>query len=580
MDRSEAAKTAQAAPDSRSGKLTGTGPANAAAGSEAAPEEVPGANSNASAGLLGGEEKTPAFAGGGKRIAAVPEKRNSGIEKSGPKGPAGDAATLPATGTEISAAIPEASPEKQILSSELPVPRKDPAAREKVTAPVPFVFAADRQAQRECPAAGPAPEGLDRSVSGHSARPETAAQSSAGKVSAMEGGRIRTAARTAPHGKVSFPGVSRSEGAGRFAENLKTVSETRNQTAAPETAATVVAHADGPEDSTVPADFENAARIDKGLEKTRSNKPVPITGIPQGAEMTSQTADRMIERVAAGGISSQEVSALARKQSGEGDRRPAEAAGSGRPYDTAAAARVSSAKNPATVVEPAVPESGRGAAAGGDSWTAFAETIGNSVRKAENAGLETQRRTADVSGMPMSSAENGAVAAGEGRSAGSLSAFVAPSGLDQAPRVEIQATMVRIAEEGRRLVVDEGGGQVRMSLEPPELGSLDMDVKVRNSSVQIVLTAEDRNVQQLLQSQRDVLERALAEGGLRVESFDVVLSSSADGGNPSFQRGQAHQGAPAAGTAQDGVAEPEAESAASARIIRDEALGNGISLFV
>jgi len=181
MDRSEAAKTAQAAPDSRSGKLTGTGPANAAAGSEAAPEEVPGANSNASAGLLGGEEKTPAFAGGGKRIAAVPEKRNSGIEKSGPKGPAGDAATLPATGTEISAAIPEASPEKQILSSELPVPRKDPAAREKVTAPVPFVFAADRQAQRECPAAGPAPEGLDRSVSGHSARPETAAQSSAGQ---------------------------------------------------------------------------------------------------------------------------------------------------------------------------------------------------------------------------------------------------------------------------------------------------------------------------------------------------------------------------------------------------------------
>jgi hypothetical protein len=231
-------------------------------------------------------------------------------------------------------------------------------------------------------------------------------------------------------------------------------------------------------------------------------------------------------------------------------------------------------------MELAVPDRGQGASATGNSWTTFVERIDDSVRKAESVEPETERRAKDVFGKAGGRGENSTPAAADGRSAGSLSALAPPSALEQAPRLELQTAMARIAEEGRRLVVDEGGGQVRLSLDPPELGSLDMDVKVRNSSVQIVLTAEDRNVQQLLQSQRDVLERALAEGGLRVESFDVVLSSSADGENSSSERWQTCQESQAERMTQAGAEEPEAERTFSARMIRDEAVGNGISMFV
>jgi len=126
------------------------------------------------------------------------------------------------------------------------------------------------------------------------------------------------------------------------------------------------------------------------------------------------------------------------------------------------------------------------------------------------------------------------------------------------------------------MIAEDGGGQVRMRLEPPELGRLDMDVRVRNSSVSIVLVAEDRNVQQLLQSQREVLERAMSESGFRVESFDVFLSSSSDAEGGSFDRWQTRREFPGDGPRgfEDGETEAEAIPAS------DGATENGISIFV
>jgi len=51
-------------------------------------------------------------------------------------------------------------------------------------------------------------------------------------------------------------------------------------------------------------------------------------------------------------------------------------------------------------------------------------------------------------------------------------------------------------------------------------------------------------------------------------------------GSSSFERWQTRQESQAGMTMQAGVEEPEMERPPSARMIRDEAVGNGISLFV
>ena len=78
-----------------------------------------------------------------------------------------------------------------------------------------------------------------------------------------------------------------------------------------------------------------------------------------------------------------------------------------------------------------------------------------------------------------------------------------------------------------------------MSLAPDSMGKLDMDLVVRESRVQIILTAESRTVQQILQGHVEQLKEALQQQGLEVDGFNVLLHNgrqgrddTAGGGNP------------------------------------------------
>jgi len=539
-----------------------------AAGKDAA--EALCADADASGGRIAGEARTPQFAGG-KGAVAGPRNENSAIEK-------GDAAAPCGRETKTSAELQSVPPEDR-LPPLADVPQKNFKAAEKTAVPVPFAFAAAQQAQAGSPDAAAVPKDIEEPRPQLSAVVETGAKAAGDKVAPAETGRIFAAASPAGRRTEGLPGGSTAEKAALPGEKPTAASETENLTAARKTPAAGVA-AVMPEKTAATAPFEESSRMIGGPKEAASG--VQTVKTRSGREIPAQTVERGIGKVPAGGASSQEISALVRKLSGEGDRRPARAVEEdrGSRSSDAAAGKVPAGRNQAASMEPAVLDRGQVAAAAGNPWTVFVERVDDSVRKAESFGTETERRAKDVFGGAGGRAESSAPAAADARSVGPLSALAPPSALDQAPRLELQNTMARIAEEGRRLVVDEGGGQVRMSLDPPELGSLDMDVKVRNSSVQILLTAEDRNVQQLLQSQRDVLERALAESGLRVESFDVVLSSSADGGSSSSERWQTRQESQAGRMTPAGVEEPDAGRTPSARMIRDEAVGNGISLFV
>jgi flagellar hook-length control protein FliK len=84
---------------------------------------------------------------------------------------------------------------------------------------------------------------------------------------------------------------------------------------------------------------------------------------------------------------------------------------------------------------------------------------------------------------------------------------------------------------------DPGSGRIKITLFPENLGSLDMDIMVRENKVQVILTAERSDVRQALQGQADQLRSSLQELGLQVNGIDFlvrgnlqVLNGDAGGG--------------------------------------------------
>ncbi len=72
-------------------------------------------------------------------------------------------------------------------------------------------------------------------------------------------------------------------------------------------------------------------------------------------------------------------------------------------------------------------------------------------------------------------------------------------------------------------------GRVRIVLNPPSLGTLDMDVLVRNNKVHVTLQAENTDIKQMLQSSMDNLRTALRSQGLTVDSIQVLAQERSDG---------------------------------------------------
>jgi len=67
------------------------------------------------------------------------------------------------------------------------------------------------------------------------------------------------------------------------------------------------------------------------------------------------------------------------------------------------------------------------------------------------------------------------------------------------------------------------GGRIKITLNPPSLGKLDMDVSVRNGKVEVVLIAENKDVQQTLNTHIDKLKGGLQNQGLTIERCDVFM---------------------------------------------------------
>lgn len=73
-------------------------------------------------------------------------------------------------------------------------------------------------------------------------------------------------------------------------------------------------------------------------------------------------------------------------------------------------------------------------------------------------------------------------------------------------------------------------GRVRIALNPPSLGTLDMDVLVRdNNKVHVILQAENNDVRQMLQSHMESLKGSLRSQGLIADTIQVFAQEKTDG---------------------------------------------------
>jgi flagellar hook-length control protein FliK len=93
--------------------------------------------------------------------------------------------------------------------------------------------------------------------------------------------------------------------------------------------------------------------------------------------------------------------------------------------------------------------------------------------------------------------------------------------VDQARFVQRVANAFRVA--------DDQGGEIRLRLSPPELGSLKVEVAVRNGVMTARLEAETTTARSLLLNNLPLLRERLAGQNIKIERFDVDLRQDARG---------------------------------------------------
>ena len=83
----------------------------------------------------------------------------------------------------------------------------------------------------------------------------------------------------------------------------------------------------------------------------------------------------------------------------------------------------------------------------------------------------------------------------------------------------------RVASEIKENVSADGG-RVKITLSPPSLGTLEMDVTVRNNKVEVIIIADNKDVQQALNSHLDRLKGSLLNHGLTIDRCDVLMQNN------------------------------------------------------
>jgi flagellar hook-length control protein FliK len=125
----------------------------------------------------------------------------------------------------------------------------------------------------------------------------------------------------------------------------------------------------------------------------------------------------------------------------------------------------------------------------------------------------------------------------------------------------------------------DGSGRAVLNLQPPRLGTLDLDVAVKDNRVTMILLADNQEVKQMLQSGMDDLRNALQDKGFQIDRLEVLVQNRPDESGSSFWQQAGSAQGDSSGSQQQ-RSEPEDVPAARENPMRAIRTGeNGISIF-
>lgn len=105
--------------------------------------------------------------------------------------------------------------------------------------------------------------------------------------------------------------------------------------------------------------------------------------------------------------------------------------------------------------------------------------------------------------------------------------------------------------EGASHLLRSGSDRVTITLHPPQLGTIDMDIQVRDNKVSMLMLADNHEVKQVLESNLTQLRSALSDQGLQVDRVEVLVQDRSgnefagllhERGSSAGDRGQAESG--------------------------------------
>jgi flagellar hook-length control protein FliK len=83
--------------------------------------------------------------------------------------------------------------------------------------------------------------------------------------------------------------------------------------------------------------------------------------------------------------------------------------------------------------------------------------------------------------------------------------------------------------------------RVRLTLNPPQLGILDMNMHMNKDRIKLVLTAETTEVKQILQTNLEQLKNTLQEQGINIDRLDVLVQDHGGKDEQSGRGAKAYQ---------------------------------------
>jgi flagellar hook-length control protein FliK len=147
------------------------------------------------------------------------------------------------------------------------------------------------------------------------------------------------------------------------------------------------------------------------------------------------------------------------------------------------------------------------------------------------------------------------------------------------PTIDRARFVQRVANAFRS--AQNNDGQIQMRLSPPELGSLRIEIAVRNGVLSANLEAETADARRVLLDNLPALRQRLAEQDIRIEKFEVDIRR--EGGQPDGQAGaqerQAQQQSQRT-AAQNRIRTPATPEIISARVPRSQTMSADTGLDV